>query len=108
MILKRGDFEIEITTLPGQKRPSLLVLRDRNLHSKVGMMMDEKRAEEFMDYLNRMIYAPSCPACGGKLVWQSDFTFEDYGYEGDGIVSVYQCITCGADIEVSTRVDSVA
>lgn len=55
MIIKKGKYEIEIATLPNQKRPSLLVLRDRNLHSKVGMMMDDERAEEFMDYLRRMI-----------------------------------------------------
>lgn len=36
-----------------------------------------------------------CPNCGcNKLIWQSDFDFEDYGYEGQGIVSNYECLEC--------------
>lgn len=49
--ISKGKMKIEIVTLPDQKRPSLLILRDRNLHSKVGMMMDDERAEEFIEYL---------------------------------------------------------
>ena len=49
--ITKGNMCIEISTLPDQKRPSLLILRDRNLHSKVGMMMDDERAEEFIEYL---------------------------------------------------------
>ena len=48
-------MQIEIATLPDQKRPSLLILKDRNLHSKVGMMMDDERAEEFIEYLMEFI-----------------------------------------------------
>lgn len=33
------------------------------------------------------------------VVWQSDFSFSDYGYEGEGIVQVLHCSSCGADIE---------
>ena len=51
MKLTRGKMEIEIITLSGQKRPSLLITREPNLHSKVGMMMDDERAAEFMEYL---------------------------------------------------------
>ena len=30
-----------------------------------------------------------CFHCGERsVIWQSDFTFEDFGYEGDGIVHV--------------------
>lgn len=41
-----------------------------------------------------------CFHCGCEtVVWQSDFDFEDYGYEGEGIVHVCHCSNCGADIE---------
>lgn len=34
-----------------------------------------------------------------SVVWQSDFDYEDYGLEGEGIVQVCHCSNCGADIE---------
>lgn len=34
--------------------------------------------------------------CDSKLVWQSDFDFEDVGYEGDGIVSYWICPKCNS------------
>lgn len=41
-----------------------------------------------------------CFHCGQRtVVWQSDFDFSDYGYEGEGIVHVCHCSNCGADIE---------
>lgn len=33
------------------------------------------------------------------VIWQSDFTFEDFGYDGEGIVHVLTCMNCGAEIE---------
>ena len=32
------------------------------------------------------------------VIWQSDFTFEDFGMEGEGIVHVCECSSCGAEI----------
>ena len=41
-----------------------------------------------------------CFHCGEyRVVWDSDFTFEDMGYEGEGIVHICHCRYCGADIE---------
>lgn len=41
-----------------------------------------------------------CMNCGERaVVWQSDFTFEDYGLEGEGVVHVCTCGNCGAEIE---------
>lgn len=34
-----------------------------------------------------------------SVVWDSDFTFEDCGYEGEGIVHFCHCSECGAEIE---------
>lgn len=33
------------------------------------------------------------------VVWDSDFDFSDYGYEGEGVVHVLHCANCGAEIE---------
>lgn len=41
-----------------------------------------------------------CFHCGGpNVIWDNDFTFEDYGYEGEGIVHALHCQDCGAEIE---------
>ena len=49
-----------------------------------------------------------CFHCGMKAVyWNADFDFEDFGYEGEGIVHMCTCAHCGAEIEyrVRTNVD---
>jgi hypothetical protein len=41
-----------------------------------------------------------CFHCGCKaVVWESDFSFEDMGYDGEGIVHICRCSNCGAEIE---------
>lgn len=32
------------------------------------------------------------------VVWNNDFSFEDFGLEGEGIVHCCHCSNCGADI----------
>ena len=34
-----------------------------------------------------------------SVVGDSDFDFEDFGYEGEGIVHICHCTNCGAEIE---------
>lgn len=46
-----------------------------------------------------------CFHCGGQVIWQSDFDFSDYGYDGAGIVQNYVCSKCGAEYEVRSRFD---
>lgn len=41
-----------------------------------------------------------CFLCNGKIMWESDFMFEEFGIEGDGIVHVCKCAKCGAEYEV--------
>lgn len=36
---------------------------------------------------------------GNSVVWDNDFTFEDYGREDEGIVHVLHCTQRGAEIE---------
>lgn len=33
------------------------------------------------------------------VIWDSDFTYEDYEMEGEGIIHVCHCTNCGAEIE---------
>lgn len=37
--------------------------------------------------------------CTKSVIWDSDFDFSDFGYEGEGIVHVCHCTNCGAEIE---------
>ena len=40
-----------------------------------------------------------CFHCGQRaVVWDADFSFEDYGEEGEGIVQECHCTNCGAQI----------
>ena len=41
-----------------------------------------------------------CFHCGLRTVgWCGDFTFEEFGYEGDGIIHICECMNCGVEIE---------
>lgn len=45
-----------------------------------------------------------CFHCGARaVIWDADFSFEDFGYEydgiEDGIVHICHCDNCGAEIE---------
>ena len=41
-----------------------------------------------------------CFHCGQiTVVWDNDYSFEDLGYDGDGIVHMCHCTNCGAEIE---------
>lgn len=34
-----------------------------------------------------------------SVIWDADFDFDDYGYEGEGIIHICHCMNCGAEIE---------
>lgn len=38
----------------------------------------------------------TCWFCGSELIWGNDFSFEDYGLEGEGVVANLSCPSCGA------------
>jgi DNA-directed RNA polymerase subunit RPC12/RpoP len=47
-----------------------------------------------------------CFHCGAKaVIWDNDFSFEDYGEEGEGIIHVCHCSNCGAQIEYRISVE---
>ncbi len=46
-----------------------------------------------------------CFHCGNKsVIWDADFDFEDFGYEGKGIVHQCHCGYCGAEIEYRIKI----
>lgn len=50
-----------------------------------------------------------CFHCGQRtVVWESDYDFCDFGYEGDGIIHLCRCDNCGAEIEYRVPSDSSA
>lgn len=48
-----------------------------------------------------------CWYCGGKLIWQNDFSLEDVYGEGEGedIVTYLHCTECGARVTYEQRDD---
>lgn len=41
-----------------------------------------------------------CFHCGARaVIWDADFDFADFGYDGVGIVHICHCSNCGAEIE---------
>lgn len=43
--------------------------------------------------------------CARAVVWDADFSFDDFGYEGEGIVHMCHCANCGAEIEYRVSVE---
>jgi len=43
-----------------------------------------------------------CGRCNTELRWNNDFGFDELGYEGEGISSLYSCDKCGVEVEVNT------
>jgi len=40
-----------------------------------------------------------CPQCSQILIWQSDFEYEEWFIEGEGVVGTYACVNeeCNVD-----------
>ena len=41
----------------------------------------------------------SCYNCGTEMILESDFDFEDFNYEGEGVISCFSCSKCGTYAE---------
>ncbi len=46
-----------------------------------------------------------CWYCGGRLIWNSDFNYDEVFGEGGGIVTSLTCTKCGAEVQYSKRDD---
>lgn len=40
-----------------------------------------------------------CPKCETELIWGGDNDYEDYGMEGEGVVSNSSCVNDECDVE---------
>lgn len=47
----------------------------------------------------------NCWFCGAEMIWGGDNSFEDFGFDGEGIVANLSCPNCGAYAEFSIRTD---
>lgn len=47
-----------------------------------------------------------CWHCGEEVVWQGDFSFKDFDYEEEGIVTMLVCSNekCGAEYQIKKEV----
>lgn len=63
-------------------------------------------SESKLELLRKSIGAVTCFHClSDSVIWDSDFSFEDCGYEGEGIVHICHCTNYGAEIEYRIRTD---
>lgn len=46
-----------------------------------------------------------CWYCGGNLIWDSDFNYDEVFGEGKGVISFLHCSECGAEVQYSLRTD---
>ena len=47
----------------------------------------------------------NCWHCNTELIWGGDHSFEDYGMEGEGIVSNLSCSNCPVKVLVYYNID---
>ncbi len=40
-----------------------------------------------------------CYLCKKELIWNNNYTYEDYGLEGDGTVSHFSCLDNDCEVE---------
>ena len=38
-----------------------------------------------------------CWFCKEEMIWSNDFTFDEWGFEGEGLVAVLTCSGCGSE-----------
>ena len=41
----------------------------------------------------------NCHFCGEKVIWGADFSYEDFGLDGEGIIATLSCSKCPASYE---------
>lgn len=46
-----------------------------------------------------------CWNCGTEMIWGGDHSFEDYGLDGEGIVTNLSCPNCNAQAFFYTSLD---
>ena len=77
-------------------------------YNEISIDVDDCRAVLCADALE--FFEPmgtfECFHCGHRsVVWGSDFSFEDYGLDGEGIIHSCTCSNCGAEIEYRVPIE---
>ena len=83
--------------------------------SDLDRLNNAKITEEYAEIIRELTIREelemNCWHCKSKLIWGGDHTFEDYGMEGEGIVSKLSCPNCPliiyvyVDVEVYYNID---
>jgi len=47
----------------------------------------------------------NCWFCGEKMIWDSNFNYDEVHDEGEGIIAFLHCSKCGAECQFSKRDD---
>ena len=74
--------------------------------------MAKRHVGESMKWLKRLFKRKNkgvyqCFHCLHNTVcWNCDYDFEDFGYDGEGIVHICTCSNCGAEIEYRISLDA--
>tara|TARA_R100001530_G_scaffold84728_3_gene59038 strand:- start:193 stop:378 length:186 start_codon:yes stop_codon:yes gene_type:complete len=50
----------------------------------------------------------NCWHCNSELIWGGDHDYEDYGFEGEGIVTNLSCTNCPAETYVHLPIDDLS
>ena len=67
---------------------------------KSGRLYEAEQQQEEEQETRKNTGTFECFHCGARaVVWDSDYSFEDVGLIGDGLVQVLHCAACGATIE---------
>ena len=71
----------------------------RESRNGAGIKTGLRRFQKRDSGVRRCIDMYECFHCGCRsVIWDCDFSYEDYGYDGDGIVQECHCENCGARI----------
>ena len=50
----------------------------------------------------------NCWHCNGEVIWGGDHSYEDYGLDGEGIVSNLHCSKCNSEYLIYLGEENVA
>ena len=57
--------------------------------------------------LSQWLVVMKCPKCNSPLIWGGDHSYEDYGLEGEGIVSNHTCYNTSCTVETVLLYDNL-
>ena len=82
----------------------IIIKQGKELKSKEATVLRDKGLAQDLR-CERGMFQMNCWHCNNELIWGGDFDYEDYGLEGEGIVSNLSCPNCNAYVEVYLKID---